>query len=114
MAPGLLQHSPDACAESRPSKKPKLSHAATVQDDVQDVAAAVPSHPLAVKPAGNAYTAPDNIKRHAGLFARLPDELLSHILESFDADMLVHLRGTCRALYAFASLDDLWRALFVG
>ena len=114
MAPGILEHPGIATAESRPSKKIKTAAAATFDDD-EDVAAAiaVPSHPLGIKPAGNAYTASENIKSRCGSFARLPDELLSHILESFEADVLIRLGSTCRALYAFTRLDELWRALFV-
>jgi hypothetical protein len=112
MAPGILEHPGIATAESRPSKKIKT--AAFEHDDEDVVAAiAVPSHPLGVKPAGNAYTASENIKSRCGLFARLPDEVLSHILESFEADVLVRLGSVCRALYAFTRLDELWRALFV-
>jgi hypothetical protein len=111
MAPGLLlDHETD---ESRPSKRSKTSAAATLENDDDEVAIALPSHPLGIKPAGNAYTAPENIKTGCGSFARLPDELLSHILESFEADTLIRLGSTCRALYAFTRLDELWRALFV-
>ena len=120
MAPGALleQHCVVDCAESepRPTKKAKISQTAhTFADDGEDahVATAVPTHPLHIKPAGNAYTASENIKSHCGLFARLPDELLSHIFESFDAHALVRLGSTCRALYAFSRLDELWKALFV-
>ncbi|KAF2682675.1 Clavaminate synthase-like protein [Lentithecium fluviatile CBS 122367] len=115
MAPGILDATHVACAETRPSKKVKLSEAADVlTDEVDDVATAVPSHPLDIKPAGNAYTASENIKAHSGSFARLPDELLNHVFESFDADSLVRLGSTCRFLYAFTRLDELWRALFVS
>ncbi|KAF2132791.1 Clavaminate synthase-like protein [Dothidotthia symphoricarpi CBS 119687] len=111
MAPGILAHSLP-CAESRPSKKLKTSAVANLESEDEDVAVAVPSHPLGVKPAGNAYTASENIKSRCGSFARLPDELLSHIFESFDADALIRLGSTCRALYAFTRLDEIWRALF--
>jgi hypothetical protein len=113
MAPGLLEDPKIAFDESRPSKKIKISSAANFQNDDEDVAVALPSHPLGIKPAGNAYTASENIKSRCGSFARLPDELLSHILESFEADALIRLGSTCRALYAFTRLDELWRALFV-
>lgn len=83
-------------------------------DDVAAAAAAVPPHPLRVKPAGNAYTASENLKARCGSFARLPDELLSLLLESFDAECLIRLGGTCKALYAFTRLDELWRALFIA
>lgn len=111
MAPGILENPSVAWAESRPSKRPKIF---APQTDDQDVATAVPSHPLGVRPAGNAYTASENIKARCGSFAHLPDELLSHMLDSFDADVLIRLGSTCRALYAFTRLDELWRALFVG
>jgi hypothetical protein len=113
MAPGLLEPENTTITESRPSKKLKTSPAANVQNDDEDVAIALPSHPLGIKPAGNAYTASENIKANCGSFARLPDELLSHIFESFEADNLIRLGSTCRALYAFTRLDELWRALFV-
>jgi len=113
MAPGLLEPEAATIAEPRPSKKLKTASAATFQNDDEDVAIALPSHPLGIKPAGNAYTASENIKSRCGSFARLPDELLSHIFESFDADTLIRLGTTCRALYAFTRLDELWRALFV-
>jgi hypothetical protein len=114
MAPGaLLQHHSE-CAESRPSKKAKTSPAADSFGEDAAVATAVPAHPLGIKPAGNAYTSSENLKSRCGSFARLPEELLSHMLESFEADTLIRLGSTCRALYAFSRLDDLWRALFVG
>ena len=112
MAPGTLldYNSPN---ESRPTKKVKLSAAANLPADDSEEVAAVPPHPLDVKPAGNAFTATENLKANCGSFARLPDELLNHILESFDADCLVRLGSTCKALYAFTRLDELWRALFI-
>jgi hypothetical protein len=115
MAPGVLSDTSHfACAETRPAKRIKVAEAAGIlHDDVGDVATAIPSHPLDIKPAGNAYAASENIKERCGSFARLPDELLSHILESFTPDALVRLGSTCRALYAFTRLDELWRALFV-
>ncbi|KAF2118359.1 F-box domain-containing protein [Lophiotrema nucula] len=115
MAPGaLLDHQP-ACADARPSKKIKISTEANIlTDDAENVAAAIPTHPLEIKPSGNAYTASENLKTRCGAFARLPDELLSHILESFEADVLIRLGSTCKALYAYTRLDELWRALFVA
>lgn len=74
---------------------------------------AVPTHPLRIKPAGNAYTATENIKLAAGLFMGLPDELIIQVLESLDATSLKRLGYTCKALYAFSRLEDLWKALCV-
>jgi hypothetical protein len=113
MAPGtLLDHSPSTDSLPPPFKRLKLSSAAEDADAIE-VAVAVPTHPLDIKPAGNAYTASENLKSRCGLFARLPDELLSHMFESFEADQLIRLGSTCKALYAFARLDELWRALFI-
>ncbi|KAF2468230.1 F-box domain-containing protein [Lindgomyces ingoldianus] len=114
MAPGTLLEPHFDSAESRPLKKIKLSPAANAfTEDAENVAAAVPTHPLGIRPSGNAYTASENIKSRCGAFRRLPDELLNLILESFDADALVRLGSTCRALYAFTRFDELWRALFI-
>ncbi|MCJ1243074.1 hypothetical protein MMC30_000271 [Trapelia coarctata] len=73
----------------------------------------VPIHPLGVRPAGNAYTATENFKSAAGSFSYLPDELLVYILEFLDAKALVGLGSTCRALYAFSRLEDLWKTFFI-
>lgn len=114
MAPGtLLPDDHYSASIDRPLKKVKVA-ANFELDDAQEVATAVPTHPLDIRPAGNAYTASENLKSRCGAFARLPDELLSHILESFDADVLLRLGSTCRALYAFTRLDELWRALFIA
>jgi hypothetical protein len=119
MAPGaLLDHTRDPVDELQPPfKRTKISQEVEVSfpDDCEDAdfAVAVPAHPLDIKPAGNAYTASENLKSRCGTFARLPDELINHMFESFDADVLVRLGSTCKALYAFARLDELWRALFI-
>ncbi|KAF2203758.1 F-box domain-containing protein [Delitschia confertaspora ATCC 74209] len=112
MAPGaLLQQM--SCVD-RPSKKIKRSDTAELHSkESEDAAAVLPSHPLGVKPLGNAYTATENIKLRCGAFARLPDELLNHFLETLDGETLVRLGSTCKALYAFTRADDLWRSLFV-
>ena len=73
----------------------------------------VPLHPLRIKPAGNAYTATENIKLAAGIFLRLPDELIIQVLESLDAASLKWLGCTCKALYAFSRLEDLWKTLCI-
>lgn len=74
---------------------------------------AVPLHPLKIKPAGNAYTATENIKLAAGSFALLPDELLIQVLEYLEADSLSRLGSASKALYAFSRLEDLWKTLCI-
>lgn len=74
----------------------------------------VPSHPLGIKPAGNAYTSSTNIRSTIGIFASLPDELIIQVLEYLDSTSLLQLGATCKAFYAFSRLEDLWKALFIG
>lgn len=73
----------------------------------------VPPHPLRIKPSGNAYTATKNLKSAAGLFAALPDELLVQVFEFLDATSLGRIGATCKALYAFSRLEDLWKTLYI-
>jgi hypothetical protein len=109
MAPGFHSVEPD---EYRPSKRPKTVETDSGAPETEAVVA-VPTHPLGVKPAGNAYTSAVNSKANAGFFSRLPDELVAHLLESLDARELCVLGATCRALYAFSRSEELWKALFV-
>lgn len=71
----------------------------------------VPTHPLHIKPLGNAFTAKENIKGRAGSFALLPDEMLVQVIESLDSVSLMRFGSTCRALYAFSRQDDLWKII---
>lgn len=73
----------------------------------------VPLHPLRIRPAGNAYTATEDIKLAAGSFAALPDEVLIQVLESLDAASLKRLGCACKALYAFSRLEELWKTLCI-
>ena len=111
----------DACSRAEEdnkyyrAKRIKLSSSkVSIGEDSGDAPVTIPSHPLGIKPSGNAYTASRDIKFACGLFCRLPDELLNHILEKLDALDLVRLGGTCKALYAFASTEELWKNLFIG
>lgn len=74
----------------------------------------VPLHPLGIKPAGNAYTSSSNIRSTIGMFNSLPDELIVQVLEHLHSTSLLQLGATCKALYAFSRLEDLWKALFIG
>lgn len=101
----------DPCDSTPPRKRIKLQHGH--EDLDAEDGTAVASHPLGVKPLGNALTAALNLKENAGLFARLPDEVLQVLLESLDAGALLRIGHTCRYLFAFTSLDEFWRSLFV-
>lgn len=98
----------------RPTKRRKtLTTASTNGSDLEDGDTTLPSHPLGIRPSGNAYTAAYDIRRACGSFARLPDELLITLLEGLDARDLVRLGSACKAFYAFTRLEELWRTLFI-
>ncbi|QSS62146.1 F-box domain-containing protein [Histoplasma capsulatum] len=73
----------------------------------------IPSHPLGVKPSGNALTAVHNIRPAIGSLAVLSDELIMLLLEYLDSTSLLRLGATCKALYAFTRAEELWKALFI-
>ena len=73
----------------------------------------VPSHPLKIKPRGNAYTATDDIKLAAGSFTALPDDVLIQVLEFLDATSLKWLGFACKTLYAFSRHEEIWKTLCI-
>ncbi|KAH8657605.1 hypothetical protein BGZ60DRAFT_383715 [Tricladium varicosporioides] len=79
----------------------------------QESCLSIPHHPLGIKPSGNKYTAASNAKDVSGLFQVFPDEIIAILLEYLDVAQLCTLGSTCRFLYAFCRLDDLWKALFI-
>ena|ERR1700760_3111630 len=113
MSPSRTRPSDPSEDNGRPSKRLRReSEAGYARYDDCDI---VPSHPLNVRPEGNAYTVESKhiIRQNSGLFTHLPDELLLHFLDYLDAHQLIALGSTCKALYAFAYFDELWRSLFV-
>ncbi|TKA70279.1 hypothetical protein B0A49_06675 [Cryomyces minteri] len=97
----------------RPAKKLKTT-AAQDEDEDSEPTTAIPSHPLGIKPAGNAFIATKNLKHAAGSLSKLPDELIVQLLEYLNVSELLTLSGTCKALYAFTRAEELWKALFIG
>ena len=92
----------------------QVDHSNDLKSDLDEVhSVAVPLHPLGIKPAGNAYYASHNVKFATGSFALLPDELLIQILEYLDGVTLQRVASTCKALYGFAQLDELWKILCI-
>ncbi|KAM4054848.1 cupin-like domain-containing protein [Hirsutella rhossiliensis] len=74
----------------------------------------IPSHPLRVKPLGNRYLSDGpNARASVGAWSALPDEMLMLVLELFDPRELLRLGSTCKFLYAFCHLDELWKAVFL-
>lgn len=102
---------PAQCESSRQRKRIKTHHEGAVGGD--DFSAAVRPHPLGVRPSGNALTAGVNSKGHAGYFACMPDEIVQALLEYLEPAELLRTSHTCKYLYAFATFDELWRALFI-
>ena len=82
-------------------------------DITGDDSVSVPSHPIGVKPTGNAYNATKNLKLATGIFVALPDELIVQVLEYLDGSSLQKLGCTCKAMYAFSRLEDLWKTLCI-
>jgi hypothetical protein len=97
-----------------PVKKQRISisHDESSIDDLDD-SSLVRRHPLGLRPSGNALTSTVNLKSSFGLFAYLPDEVLSQFLEYLDPSTLLRFGGTCRGIYAFTRNEELWRTLFV-
>ncbi len=82
--------------------------------DTGTVSDSIPCHPLGVKPLGNLFFASgSNARQSLGNFGRLPDEMILHFLEYLQPDSLQFLGTTCRFLYAFCHLDELWKPLFL-
>ncbi|KAI1455703.1 Clavaminate synthase-like protein [Annulohypoxylon moriforme] len=74
----------------------------------------IPVHPMGVKPLGNQYfVSGPTARRSLGSLGQLPDEMILQILEYLDTSSLKTFGFTCRFLYAFCQLDDLWKALFL-
>lgn len=85
----------------------------TQMDPDEDSSAALPSHPLDVKPSGNAFEAGSDIRAALGSLASLDDELINQILEALDGRALRQVGATCKALYAFSRAEDLWKSLLI-
>ncbi|KAJ5998583.1 hypothetical protein N7451_006393 [Penicillium sp. IBT 35674x] len=73
----------------------------------------IPSHPLGVKPSGNALLATSNLRSAIGTWKLLPDELILMLLECLDGASLLAFGRTCKAFYAFTRAEELWKALFI-
>lgn len=74
----------------------------------------IPSHPLRVKPLGNRYLSHGpNARASVGAWSALPDEVLLLVLELFESSELRRLGSTCKFLYAFCHLEELWKAVFL-
>lgn len=73
----------------------------------------IPSHPLGVKPSGNALLATSNLRSAIGTWQLLPDELILMLLECLDGASLLAFGRTCKAFYAFTRAEELWKSLFI-
>ncbi|KAJ2986786.1 hypothetical protein NUW58_g4862 [Xylaria curta] len=82
--------------------------------DEFSVVDSIPIHPMGIKPLGNQYFADGpSARRNTGAVGQLPDEMILHLLEYLDATSLRKTASTCRFLYAFGQLDELWKTLFL-
>lgn len=86
----------------------------SLRDEALDVSTYIPPHPLAVKPAGNQYSATLNSRDFIGSsFQSWPDELLALFLDYLEPGEIVRLGSTCKFWYAFCRADELWKTLFI-
>lgn len=117
MSPAAVMYSPTPTdygeLDFRPAKKIKVEAVIPNVEEVEAETATIPPHPLGIRPSGNAYAAASNLRSASSLLCRLPDELLIQILDFLDAPALFSLGGTCKALYAFTTFEDLWKTLFI-
>jgi hypothetical protein len=81
--------------------------------ETEQVSISIPPHPFGVKPLGNQYTATRSAKDNLGRFQKFPDEVLILLLEYLDGPLLRSLGSTCKALFAFTRVEDLWKTLFI-
>lgn len=98
---------------SRPVKRAKTDLAASDAVNTEENGYLVRRHPLGVRPSGNAFTSPINLKANCGMFRTLPDEMIVDFLERLQVPHLLRLGSTCKALHAFTRNEELWRALFI-
>ncbi|CAG7951225.1 unnamed protein product [Penicillium nalgiovense] len=92
---------------------PDITSLPSHPQDAEIIREAIPSHPLGVKPSGNALLATWSLRSAIGTFQHLPDELILLLLEGFDGPSLLTIGRTCKAFYAFTRAEELWKALFV-
>ncbi|KAL7274010.1 hypothetical protein RUND412_003112 [Rhizina undulata] len=75
---------------------------------------AIHAHPLQLKPSGNAYTAPSNLRDSStGIFAIFPDELIMQLLGYLNAASLNSIGATSKGMFAFSRAEELWKSLFI-
>ena len=102
----------------RPVRPPAAKAGPIIDVEASEAGEHLRPHPLGVRPEGNAFTdrpAARPPRECAGRFRALPDELLARTCSSTSTRRaLCALGGTCKLLYAFTRVDDLWRTLFVA
>ncbi|GAA5901323.1 hypothetical protein JCM6882_007747 [Rhodosporidiobolus microsporus] len=76
------------------------------------------TNPLQLKPLVNLLWQPENrLTRERGLgrLGALPDELLlTSVFSLFEGEELVKMAGTSRAFYAWASVEGMWKGLYIA
>jgi hypothetical protein len=103
----------DSDVPERPLKRLKYESNSTRPLAAEESPLAAPSHPLGIKPSGNAYIATEDLRTRMGALALLSDEVLLDLLGYFDAPSLLRVGACCKALYAFARVEDLWKCLLI-
>ena len=96
-----------------PEVDERLAPSADVQAERLDLESTFKSHPLGLKPSGNALTSNENARMSMGDFGRLPDEMVLMLLEWLDSASLLRLGASCRGFFAYTTTDQLWKDLFI-
>ncbi|CAO1614693.1 unnamed protein product [Sympodiomycopsis kandeliae] len=101
---------------SKKARRNNLPSSSSSNKKQSTISISIP-HPLNVKPAGNVFlsTGPSNRHLTLGSIASLSDELIMHILTSYDLSPpeIATLSQVSRGMRAFANSEGLWRDLFV-
>lgn len=102
---------------SPPKKLSKSNHSSSSSRSTTTafISSLTKPHPLGVRPSGNTLLCSDPSKCNplntlGPLFGKLPEPLLMTILQEIEEPMdLLHLGHTCKAMFAYAWNDELWK-----
>ncbi|SCV04936.1 LANO_0G14708g1_1 [Lachancea nothofagi CBS 11611] len=79
-----------------------------------------PTHPLGIKPSGNAFFEEDlkEVEKHKqkllGKFGKFPEDLLIHLISFIESPRdLLALGSASRVFYAYTYSEELWRKFYV-
>ena len=107
---------------SAASKRSRDWQASSESDECDELQEQTAPHPWGVRPWGNLLSlaageedqeAQEDPRQHMGLFRALEDATLLSVLSFLDAQGLVRLGATCRALAVFCGHEPMWKDLLL-